>query len=256
MNAYGVWKWTSRPEPPPAREPAAKPERPVERVLRLRNVEQVDVSPDRELTLRLTFNEEPDRSQITRFFRLSAPGQDQVEYWMLGTTGSGAVWVETQPVLAERLDYALDPGLPAASGDVMPEDKPRQGSLELQHNLQLRDLEASSPSFEAPELWAEFNAFPEPNGLKEYIAVEPEVSFTAEVVKRWWETGLQLKGDFKPGQIYEVTFKAGFPPPTVRACPRPSPAPCSFPCPSRPCGWIRPGGICRRRASCRCRCWR
>jgi len=211
VNAYGVWKWTSRPEPPPAREPAAKPERPVERVLRLRNVEQVDVSPDRELTLRLTFNEEPDRSQITRFFRLSAPGQDQVEYWMLGTTGSGAVWVETQPVLAERLDYALDPGLPAASGDVMPEDKPRQGSLELQHNLQLRDLEASSPSFEAPELWAEFNAFPEPNSLKEYIAVEPEVSFTAEVVKRWWETGLRLKGDFKPGQIYEVTFKAGFP---------------------------------------------
>jgi hypothetical protein len=32
------------------------------RVLRLRSVEQVDVSPEREVTLRLAFSDEPDRS--------------------------------------------------------------------------------------------------------------------------------------------------------------------------------------------------
>ena len=134
VNAYGVWK-TTRPEapaaPPPEEAPAAaEPAKVFERVLRLRSVEQVDVSADREVTLRLAFNAEPDRSQLTRFFRLAAPGQGEVKYWLMGAAGGGAVLVETEPVLADSLEYVLEPGLPSATGS-KPEDQPRRGTLAM-----------------------------------------------------------------------------------------------------------------------------
>ena len=215
VNAYGVWKSTERPAPAPAPEPAVAtapaPERIIERVLRLRGVEQVDVSADREVSLRLTFNEEPDRSQLTRFFHLSAEGQGEVQYWLLGAMGSNAVLVETAPVLAEELQYTLEPGLPAAGGVFKPEDMPRHGTLRMEKNLMLRGLAAETAAFETPELWADFNAFPDANGLKDFIAVAPAVDFTVEAVDHWRHSGLVLRGDFKPGEIYEVTFKKGLP---------------------------------------------
>ena len=89
----------------------------------------MDVSADRTVSLRLTFNHEPDRSQLTRFFHLSAEGQGEVQYWLMGAMGSNAVLVETAPVLAEELAYTLEPGLPAAGGVFKPEDALRQGRL-------------------------------------------------------------------------------------------------------------------------------
>ena len=214
VNAYGVWK-TTRPEPPEvpaaAETPAvAVPERTFERVLRLRSVEQVDVSAGREVTLRLAFSEEPDRSQLTRFFHLAAPGQGEVKYWLMGAAGGGAVLVETEPVLADTLEYVLEAGLPSAGGS-KPEDAARRGTLAMTMNLMLRELEAETPSFDAPELFADFTAFPEANGLKEFIAVEPATDFTVEAVDEWRRSGLVLRGAFKPGEIYEVTFKQGLP---------------------------------------------
>ena len=214
VNAYGVWKWTERPAPAPIPEPAdvvsPAPERPVERILRLRNVEQVDVSGEREVSLRMTFSDEPDRSQLTRFFHLSAPGQDEVKYWLMGTMGSNTVMVETEPVLAEKLEYVLDAGLPSA-GASKPADAPRNGSLAMEMNLQFRGLEAETSSFDPPELWADFNAIPEANGLKDFVGVEPAVDFTVEAVDHWRHSGLVLRGGFQPGEIYEVAFQAGLP---------------------------------------------
>ena len=214
VNAYGVWK-TTRPEtpsaPPPAESPAVpEPEKVFERVLRLRSVEQVDVSADREVTLRLAFNDEPDRNQLTRFFHLTASGQGEVKYWLMGAAGSGAVMIETEPVLADSLEYVLAPGLPSATGS-KPEDEPRRGILAMTMNLTLRGLKAETPSFDAPELWADFNAFPDANGLKDFVAVEPATAFTVEAVDEWRRSGLVLRGAFKPGEIYEVTFKPGLP---------------------------------------------
>ena len=212
VNAYGVWKWTSRLEAPPPVpvEVAQAPARPIERILRLRNVEQVDVSAAREVMLRLTFSDEPDRSQLTRFFSLSAPGQDEVKYWMMGTMGSNALMVETEPVLADKLNYALHPGLPSA-GESKPADSAETGSLAMEMNLMLRKVEAESPPFESPQLNADFNAIPDPNGCKDFVSVEPAVEYTVEAVDQWYRSGLMLRGAFKPGEIYEVTFKEGLP---------------------------------------------
>ena len=223
VNAYGVWK-TTRPEAPPApaeaeAPAAAGPERPHERVLRLRSVEQVDVSADREVTLRLAFSDEPDRHQLTRFFQLSAAGQGEVKYWLLGAASSNAVVVETEPVLADELNYVLEPGLPATGGS-RPENEARRGTLAMTMNLALRKLQADAPAFEPPELWVDFNAFPDANGLKDYVAVEPATDFTVEAVDEYWRSGMRIRGAFAPNEIYEVIFKKGLPAANGSSLPR------------------------------------
>jgi hypothetical protein len=118
--------------------------------------------------------------------------------------------METDPVLAEKLEYVLDPGLPSAAA-AKPMDAPKRGTLAMDHEPDAAELKAETPSFEQPELRADFNAFPDANGLKDFVAVEPAADFTVEAVDDWRGSGLVLRGDFKPGDIYEVTFKEGLP---------------------------------------------
>ncbi len=211
VNAYGVWKWAARlAAPPPAPEAIAEPARPVERILRLRNVEQMDISASREVMLRLTFSDEPDRTQLARYFSLNAPGQGAVEYQLMGAMGSNAAMIETVPVLAETLDYALQPGLPSA-GASEPADAAAKGTLKMEMNLALRKVAVQTPSFEPPHLRAEFNAIPDANGLQEFVAVSPAVDGVLETVDLWRGGGLVLRGPFKPGEIYELELKEGLP---------------------------------------------
>lgn len=214
LNAYGVWKWTRLPAPAgtpaPAVEEAARPAPAHERVLRLRRVEQVDVTPRRELTLTLTFNAAPDRNQLTRFFTLFADGQPKVDYTLLGGAGTNTVVVETEPVLAEKLEYCLLPGMPSAEA-VHPVDLEKTGTLTMEMNMVFRRMEAESPSFGQPWVRAQFSAFPDANGVKEFVAVEPAVEYTLEAVSHWRGDGLVLTGDFQPGEIYAVTLREGLP---------------------------------------------
>jgi len=216
LNAYGVWKWTVQPRipavtsEPVAEETVPRVRPPIQKILRLRKVEQVDVSAEREVMLSLTFSEAPDRTQLTRFFRLSAPGQGDVKYHLMGTRGAATVMIETESVLAEKLEYVLETGLPSTS-DVSPANRVTKGSLPMEMNMLLRSLEAETPAFEQAKILVDFTAFPDVNGLKEFVTVEPAVSFTLEAVTRWWRQRLVLHGDFKAGEIYEVTFKEGLP---------------------------------------------
>ena len=149
VNAYGVWKWTaqlaSRGEPAagPAPEPVRleKTAKPADEVLRLRKVEQADVSPDRAVTLVFEFNETPVREQLTRHLHLSAEGQGDVEYRLAGAMGPNTVMVETQPVLAEKLEYRLAPGLPSAS-DARPLDREERGVLTMEVKMLRRGIDA------------------------------------------------------------------------------------------------------------------
>lgn len=251
VNGYGVWKWTAAPAaPPPAEIPAGvetPPEKPVEKILRLRKVEQVDVSPEREVVLVLLFSELPDREQLTRHFHLSAEGQGEVEYRLAGAMGPNTVMLETDPVMAEKLEYRLDPGLPSAA-DAKPTDRPEHGALAMEMNVALKEIRAESPSFEKPTLEARFNAFPDVNAAKDYVSVEPEVDYTVEAVDYWRWQGLSLRGDFKPGHIYEVTFKKGLPAANGSSLPQDLKRSVQFPLPSPaiqldgPGRYLAPGG--------------
>lgn len=252
VNAYGAWKWTSVPtgSPVPAEVPPladASVERPVEKILRLRKVEQVDVSPEREVVLLLTFSEPPEREQLTRHFHLSAEGQGEVEYRLAGAMGSNTVMLETAPVLAEKLEYRLDPGLPATSA-AKPTDRPESGALTMEMNMALKEIRVESPSFEKPSLEARFNVFPDMNGAKDHITVEPAVAFTVEAVDYWRWKGLALQGDFQPGRIYEVTFKKGLPAANGSSLPQTVKRSVQFPLPSPaiqlagPGRYLAPGG--------------
>ena len=215
VNAYGVWRVTDHlarldmaestvPEAPEAQAHN------VERILRLRKVEQVDVSPERELMLRMTFSDRPDRNQMTRFLKLSAPGQGAVDYQLTGTPEPNVMLVQTHPVLADKLEYVLEAGLPSAT-DSQPTDRAERGSLKMEMNLLLRKVEVESPAFDSLFLRADFTARPELNGIKDYVTVEPAVEFTVESVDYYWWDGLLVRGDFQPGAIYDITFKKGLP---------------------------------------------
>lgn len=234
VNAYGVWKWTARPLPPAESKPepaVVKIEKPIQEILRLRRVEQIDVSPEREVMLLLTFSQTPDRNQLTRFFHLEAEGQGEVAYRLSGAMGTNTVAVETDPVLAEKLEYRLDPGLPSLSG-ASPEDTLSRGSLAMEMNMGLRRVEAETPSFEAPALRANFTAFPDANGMKDFVAVEPATTYTVAAVDDWEGRGLVLRGDFKPGEIYEVAFKEGLPAANGSSLPKTVSRTIQFPLPS------------------------
>lgn len=214
LNAYGVWRWSA---PPDRSGSAAEPARDAEvdkktypTVLRLRRVEQVDVTPERELLLRLTFSDRPDRAQLTRHLRLSGPEQGTVKYRLAGAAGANALLVRTEPVVDGKILYELDVGMPSAA-ESLPMDRISRGSLDMDMNMRLKEVRTESPAFEPPVLLAEFTALAEPGTLKDYVSVEPEVAFTAESVSRWNEQGVRLQGDFLPGGIYEVTFREGLP---------------------------------------------
>ncbi len=214
VNAYGVWRWTSHLPPRPiatAEASAAGGEEQVyDRVLRLRRMEQVDVSPERELVLRLTFSDRPDREQLTRHLKLSAPGQGKVDYRLMGAAGPNTLLVRTESVRSDKLEYALAAGMPSA-GESRVTDKTETGSLAMQMNILLRRVEAESPSFDPPSLIADFNAAADLSKAADYITIEPEVSFTVAPTHRWRWDGVRLNGDFQPGGIYTVTFKEGLP---------------------------------------------
>lgn len=211
VNTYGVWKWT---HPEPVERPAGgeEPSEPVvyERVLRLRKVEQMDVSPERELMLTLTFSETPDRTQLTRHLHLLADGKEPVEYRIAGPIGTNTVVIETGPVLTEKLQYVLDEGMPAA-GDSLPMDRAAQGWLTMSMNLMVQGVETYVEPFEQPMLFLKLNAMPEANGLREFIHIEPAVAFTAEASGMWYYRGVMIRGDFRPGEIYEVSIQKGLP---------------------------------------------
>jgi len=113
VNAYGVWRWTDYLERREAAETAApetQPVRKAERILRLRKVEQVDVSPDRRLILRLMFSDEPDRNKLTRFLRLNAPGEGPLDYRLMEAMVEGKVGDHAWLQAKARMDQLVRNG--------------------------------------------------------------------------------------------------------------------------------------------------
>ena len=213
VNAYGVWKWIpSRPAVglTPTVVVADSASNTVERVpLQLRSFEQVNLSVDREVTLRLIFNATPSRDQLPNYLALSEEGDPELTYELVGRAGTNVVLIKTEVVNNDRFALLLKGGLPCADGTALPglEQKavvPVRGDFEFQR------MEAESPSFDGCQLRVTFNATPAgQQELTSLVSVEPAVKFTVEPLPSWWGSGFRLVGAFKPGALYTVTIKEG-----------------------------------------------
>lgn len=213
VNAYGVWKWIpARQSSAPVAEVAdPEPDTPTVLLapLQLRSFEQVNLSRDREVTLKLVFNATPSRERLPEFLELSEEGDPQLSYELVGRAGSNVVLIKTETVSNDRFTLLLKSGLPSADGSALPGVEQRS-VVPLRGELEFQRMEAESPSFEKCQLRALFNAKLDANqDLASFVKVEPAVTYSVERLENWWRSGLELTGDFKPGVSYVVTLKKG-----------------------------------------------
>lgn len=176
--------------------------------LALVRVEQVNLTADREVSLRLVFNATPEGELLRKFLSLSEEDDPEIDYALLGAAGSNAVLIRTGPIDHDRFDLVLEPGLPAREGPLGLAEKVAR-SVPVVGEFRFIRLEAESPSFEACALQVIFSSKPDINGIASLISVHPPVKYTVEPMDWWRAGGLQLVGAFKPGGVYAVTLKAG-----------------------------------------------
>ena len=225
VNVWGIWGpgrrggdgareiMAGEPAVVPAPEaPKMPPVRP-ERILRLRRVSIMDVAQDRRVTLLLTFSADPDRLQLTRYLTVSDSYGHDLDYRLAGMMGGHTVAVETEPVLTPELKWKFAAGLPAADPEVGPVDENDSGQMEIVRNLEFRSAEAETPPFGEPHVKLFLNRIPaaEPERLKEFVEVKPEVPVRVSAASYWKGACVELAGPFKPDGIYEITLKEGLP---------------------------------------------
>lgn len=217
LNGYAVWRGgmgAARPDENGAggaEAAAPTPEVVQQRVMRIRKVQTMNVSLEREVTLLLTFNSLPDRTQLARYLTLYAPGQGLVDFHVTGLMGSNTVAVETAPVMTEMLDWSLIAGMPSLEAGVVAMDQRAEGELKMEQNLVFRQAEANTQAFEEPYIRMYLNGYPDPDGLKRFVEVKPEVKFRVSSGRDYEGAYVELRGAFEPREIYEVTLKKGLP---------------------------------------------
>lgn len=176
--------------------------------LLLRQVDQINLTAAREVTLRLLFNATPDRESLVRLLRLAGPENTEVSYDLLGQAGSNVVLIKTASVPFDQVELRLAAGLGSRDPAFAPGIE-QSASLAVRSEFQFRSLDAVSPPFASAQISVLFNALPEENGLAEQVSVEPPVRFTVERLDSWQGSGLTLSGDFEPGAVYTVTLAPG-----------------------------------------------
>ena len=215
VNAYGVWKITHREnavtvqqaspaKSTPDKNAAVKDPPP----LALESAEQVNITAEREVTLRLVFNATPDRNLLPKFLKLSEEDVPELGFELVGHAGSNVVLIKTAEVTHDRFVLALAAGLPAKDGTLGTVSENKR-TIAVTSEFQFQRLETESPAFESCELRAVFSSKPDPNGLTSEFAISPSVKFVAEPLDSWRGGGAKLTGDFKPGAVYTVTIRAG-----------------------------------------------
>ena len=213
VNTYGVWKWTRPPAPPPAALPVAGPvdiSQPaaVRPLLSLTQVEQINLTAAREVTLRLVFSAPPDRLALPSLLRLSEEDDPELTYELVGQAGSNVVLIKTEMVNHDTFNLRLAAGLASLDHAFAPGGE-QSTTVAVRTDFQFLRMEAESPAFESCELRILFNARAEANGLAALVEVDPPVAFNAEVLDSWRGNGVRLTGDFKPGAVYTVTLSPG-----------------------------------------------
>ena len=205
LNAWAVWKLV-HPQGPVVEKTATVVA--VEKklpALKLLAVQQVNLTPDRELTLKLRFNSAPNRQKLKQFLALyeGKVGDDKLDFDLVGQAGGSNVLVRAENVDSDKVFVELKPGL---TGDgVTPLVEAQVMELELTTKLALQSLEADAPAFGDAHIECSFTEQLDANTAASFVEVEPAVKFSAESSWR----SLRLSGAFQPGALYTLKFKAG-----------------------------------------------
>jgi hypothetical protein len=174
--------------------------------LQILDVQQVHLSPERQLTLRVVFNAEPDRRLIPKHLFLSEEGDPELTYELLGDAGSNVVLVATETVARDEYRVRLLPGLPPARGELgVAEEWSRTANVI--RGFTFRGLEPETPGFGDTELRLLFSAQADAAGAETRIGVSPPVRFAVEPLDTWRGGGLKLTGPFRAGAVYTVSLK-------------------------------------------------
>ena len=217
VNAAGLWRIassrerkTEEPETRPAAS-AAAPASVIKEPLRLREIEASNVDPERRFQIRLRFNAAPDIQQLPKFFSLATRKQEDIEYTIDNHPAPNQVVIVTAPVVDDVLNYTLQGGLPAVGESHLAAEK-QAGAIDLKMNLVLRGMEADYPAFEKPRIRIRLSQIPDAKEARSFVEVTPPVEMTVSAYDDWWGgSGIELRGDFKPNGVYEVTLKEGLP---------------------------------------------
>ena len=213
LNASGWWWVKQKPAgaplpkaadvqvaPAPAPGPVIKP-------LLLAGVEQVSLSPERQLTLALTFTGPVDWPSLASRLTLTADGKT-VAWRFAGKERAAACQIRTEsPVRADWADVRVEAGVGAASRDFAALAEPVAQRVAVVPEFSFVSLESFSPAFGQPYAVARFTQAAEARDAGALIESVPPVPLS--VTPEPWDGGVRVTGPFVPGASYTLVFKAG-----------------------------------------------
>lgn len=167
-------------------------------------VGQAGLSPDRRLTLSLSFTGPVDWPSLAERLTVVAGGQ-ALPWQFVGKARSSYCLVRTDgAVPVESVEVRVGAGVKPASPSYAELAVPVAQPVELVPEFRFSGLAAATPAFGQPYVVARFTQSAEVKDAAAQIACEPPVALT--VTPEPWNDGLRLTGPFVIGQTYVLTF--------------------------------------------------
>ncbi len=175
--------------------------------LTLTAVDQVDLSAERELTVRLTFNAAPSPQQLSSWVTITCDNEP-VRFDVVTRSPSGVVVLKTASITADACQFKIAKGLMPVHGTLgVPADITQ--SLPLLVGLQLRRCEPEVSAFEPAGIDVYFSTPLDLASAKNFIEIQPALDFSVERLGSWRGAGCTLNGAFAPGARYTLMFHTG-----------------------------------------------
>jgi uncharacterized protein YfaS (alpha-2-macroglobulin family) len=205
LNAWAVWKLTHPPAPKAAAIATVVAVEKKLPALKLLAVQQVNLTAERELTLKLRFNSAPNRQKLKQhlFLYEGKVGDDKLDFDLVGQAGGSNVLVRAENVDSDKVFVELTAGL--GGEGALPVAEKQLLEMDIVTRFMLQNLEAEAPAFGDASVDCSFTETVDFNTAANFITVSPAVKFSAANIWR----PLRLTGPFEAGKTYEFTFKAG-----------------------------------------------
>lgn len=216
LNAFGWWWVKQHPFEDGQRRSECVPSPPASEAVQVLKplevagvVEQAALSPERLMTLSLTFTGPVDWPSLATRLTLTSDGQP-VAWGYVGkarASGSGCQIRTESPVSADRIEVCIAAGVKSASRDFAALAAPVAQSVAVIPEFRFSSVEANTPPFGQPYVIARFTQMADARDAAAHIECVPPVPLT--VTPEPWGNGLRVTGPFTIGSSYTLVFKAG-----------------------------------------------